>query len=70
MAAPPVQWESTGKYSMNQIAQSHGMSVHQLVNSSLASQSNPGLTSYIAAGNYNLPVPKGVQFLIPQEHWK
>jgi hypothetical protein len=70
-AAPaPVAYTSTGKFSLNQLAGAHGMSVHQLINSSLASQSNPGLTKYIAAGNYNLPVPSGVQFLIPRATWK
>ena len=70
MTAGPVQWTSTGKFSLNQIAQAHGMSAHQLVQSSLASQTNPGLTSYVAGGNYNLVVPQGVQFLIPGDHWR
>ena len=67
---PPVAWISTGKYTLNQIAKTHGMSAHALIQSTLASQSNPGLTSYVAQGNYNLPVPQGVQFLIPASNWK
>ena len=67
---PPVAWTSTGKYSLNQIAQSHGMSAHQLIQSTLASQTNPGLTSYLIKGNWNLQVPSGVQFLIPASNWR
>ena len=70
MTGGPVQWTSTGKFSLNQLAQAHGMSAHQLIQSSLASQNNPGLTSYVARNNYNLVVPQGVQFLIPAANWR
>ena len=68
--AQVVPYTSTGKYSLNQLAQTHGMSAHQLVQGSLAGQANPALTSYVGAGNYNLPVPSGVQLMVPSTNWR
>jgi hypothetical protein len=68
--AGAVQYTSTGKFSLNQLAKTHGLSVHALINSSLANQQNSGLTRYIAAGNYNLPVPSGVSVYVPVSNWK
>ena len=65
-----VQYTSTGKFTLNQLAASHGMSVHDLINSSLAAQQNPGLATYIGKGNFNLPLPAGVSVSVPAEHWK
>lgn len=65
-----VQYTSAGKFSLNQLAKSHGMSVHQLIQSSLANTDNGGLERYIAQGNYNLPVPSGVKVYVPQANWK
>lgn len=70
MAEPSVTYTSNGKYSLNQLAKSHGLSVHQLVNNSLANTDNGGLASYIAGGNYNNPVPAGVKIYVPQSHWR
>lgn len=63
------EWTSTGKYSLNTIAKSHGMTAQQLINSSLASANNPGLKKYVAGRNYNKPVPAGVQLFFPAADW-
>ena len=65
-----VEYTSTGKYTLNQLAQSHGMTVHQLINSSIGAQANPGLAKYIGQGNFNLPLPAGVPVTIPADHWR
>jgi hypothetical protein len=75
-AQPPAQprslvpWTSTGKFSLNQLARSHAMSAPDLVNTSLAAGPNDQLARYVAQGNYNLPVPQGVPFYIPQTNWR
>lgn len=63
------EWTSTGKYSLNTLAKSHGMTAQQLVNSSLAGQVNPGLQAYVKKGNNNAPVPAGVQLFFPAANW-
>lgn len=64
------EWTSTGKYSLNTIAKSHGMTAQQLIASSEAAQSNPLMAAYAKAGNYNAMVPAGVELFIPNANWK
>jgi hypothetical protein len=63
------EWTSTGKYSLNTIAKSHGMTAQQLIASSEAAENNTGLKAYVAKGNYNAPVPAGVELFIPNANW-
>ncbi len=63
------EWTSTGKYSLNVIAKSHGMTVQQLIHSSLAAQNNVGLQQYVKKGNLNAPLPAGVQLFFPAANW-
>lgn len=70
-AAPGVnEWTSTGKYSLNTIAKSHGMTSQQLIAASNAAENNPNLKAYVAKNNLNAPVPAGVQLFIPSANWK
>ena len=64
------EWTSTGKYSLNTIAKSHGMTAQQLIAVSQASENNVPLAAYVKTGNYNSPVPSGVQLFIPSANWK
>jgi hypothetical protein len=63
------EWTSTGKYSLNVIAKSHGMTPQQLIKVSEASENNPALKAYVAKKNYNAPVPAGVQLFFPNANW-
>jgi hypothetical protein len=63
------EWTSTGKYSLNTIAKSHGMTAQQLIKVSEASENNAGLKSYVAKKNFNAPVPAGVQLFFPNANW-
>lgn len=63
------EWTSTGKYSLNTIAKSHGMTSQQLIASSEGAENNPLLKSYVQKGNYNAPLPAGVQVFIPNANW-
>lgn len=69
MADTTKRWESTGKFSLNDLARSHGMTSQQLINISLASERNHELADYIHRRNYNLPVPQGVHLYFPAGHW-
>lgn len=64
------EWTSTGKYSLNTIAKSHGMTAQQLVKVSEAAENNPALKAYVAKKNFNAPVPAGVQLFFPNANWK
>jgi hypothetical protein len=63
------EWSSTGKYSLNTIAKSHGMTAQQLIASSQSAENNPTLAAYVKKGNYNAPVPAGVQLFFPNANW-
>lgn len=63
------EWTSTGKYSLNTIAKSHGMTAQQLIASSTAAENNPLLAAYVKKGNYNAPLPTGIQVFIPNANW-
>lgn len=63
------EWTSTGQYSLNVIAKSHGMTVQQLIQSSLAAENNVPLQQYIKKGNYNAKLPAGVQLFFPAQYW-
>jgi hypothetical protein len=63
------EWTSTGKYSLNVIAKSHGMTAQQLIAASEAAQNNVPLKNYVTKGNYNAPVPAGVELFIPNANW-
>jgi hypothetical protein len=63
------EWTSTGKYSLNAIAKSHGMTAQQLIASSESSENNAALQAYVKGGNLNAPVPSGVQLFIPNANW-
>lgn len=63
------EWSSTGKYSLNTIAKSHGMTAQQLIASSQSAENNPTLAAYVKKGNYNSPVPAGVQLFFPNANW-
>jgi hypothetical protein len=63
------EWTSTGKYSLNTLASSHGMSPQALLAASLSQQNNVGMQAYQKAGNYNAPVPSGVELFFPQADW-
>jgi hypothetical protein len=64
------EWTSTGKYSLNTIAKSHGMTAQQLIAASEAAQNNVGLKAYVSKKNFNAPVPAGVELFIPNANWK
>ena len=64
------EWTSTGKYSLNTIAKSHGMTAQQLIKVSEASENNVALKAYVKKGNFNAPVPAGVQLFFPNANWK
>ena len=64
------EWTSTGKYSLATVAKSHGMTPQQLIAVSESAENNPLLKAYVAKGNYNAPVPSGVQLFIPAANWK
>jgi hypothetical protein len=64
------EWTSTGKYSLNTIAKSHGMTPAQLIAVSESSENNPNLKAYVAKKNYNAMLPAGVQLFIPAANWK
>ncbi len=63
------EWSSTGKYSLNVLAKSHGMTPQQLIASSQSAENNPLLAAYVKKGNYNAPVPAGVQLFFPNANW-
>lgn len=63
------EWTSTGKYSLNTIARSHGMTPQQLIASSNAAENNVGLKAYVSKGNLNAPLPAGIQVFIPNKNW-
>lgn len=63
------EWTSNGKYSLNTIAKSHGMTAQQLIASSEGAQNNPALKTYVSKGNLNAPLPSGVQVFIPNTNW-
>lgn len=63
------EWTSTGKYSLNTIARSHGMTAQQLIASSEAAENNVGLKAYVSKGNLNAALPSGVQVFIPNKNW-
>jgi hypothetical protein len=63
------EWTSTGKYSLNTIAKSHGMTAQQLIAVSQKSENNPALKAYVAKKNFNAPVPAGVQLFFPNANW-
>jgi hypothetical protein len=63
------EWTSTGKYSLNTIAKSHGMTAQQLIKVSEASENNAPLKAYVAKKNFNAPVPAGVQLWFPNANW-
>lgn len=70
-AAPGLnEWTSTGQYSLNTIAKSHGMTAQQLIAASTGAQNNVGLKAYVAKNNLNAPVPSGVELFIPTANWK
>jgi hypothetical protein len=64
------EWTSTGKYSINTIAKSHGMTAQQLIASSEKAQNNPSLAAYVKKGNLNAMLPAGVEIFIPNANWK
>lgn len=64
-----AEWTSTGKYSLNTIARSHGMTAQQLAAVSNSSENNVGLKAYLSKGNLNAPVPAGVQLFFPNKNW-
>jgi hypothetical protein len=64
------EWTSTGKYSLNTIAKSHGMTAQQLIASSESAQNNPTLKAYVSKGNLNAMLPSGVEIFIPNADWK
>lgn len=64
------EWTSTGKYSLNTIAKSHGMTAQQLIKVSEAAENNPALKAYVAKKNFNAPVPAGVQLYFPNANWQ
>lgn len=64
------EWTSTGKYSLNTIAKSHGMTAQQLIKVSEAQENNVALKAYVKKGNFNAPVPAGVQLFFPNANWK
>ena len=65
----PDEWTSTGVYSLNTIAKSHGMTAQQLIAASEASQNNVALKSYASKGNFNAKLPAGVQLFFPSANW-
>lgn len=64
------EWTSTGGYSLNTIAKSHGMTAQQLIAVSEASENNVPLKAYVSKGNYNAKLPDGIQLFIPSANWK
>lgn len=64
------EWTSTGQYSLNTIAKSHGMTAQQLIAVSNAAENNVPLKAYVAKNNLNAPLPSGVQIFIPNANWK
>jgi hypothetical protein len=64
-----AEWTSTGKYSLNTIARSHGMTAQQLIAISNASENNVAMRAYVAKGNFNAPLPAGVQVFFPMKNW-
>lgn len=64
------EWTSTGKYSLNTIAKSHGMTAQQLIKVSEAQENNVPLKNYVKKGNFNAPLPAGVQLFFPNANWK
>jgi hypothetical protein len=63
------EWTSTGKYSLNTVAKSHGMTAQQLIAVSEKAENNPTLKAYVAKGNYNAMLPAGVEVFIPNANW-
>lgn len=70
LAGGQNEWTSTGKYSLNTLAKSHGMTAQQLIANSEAQENNPMLKAYVAKGNFNAMLPAGVQIFIPNANWK
>lgn len=69
LAGGQNEWTSTGKYSLNTIAKSHGMTAQQLIANSESAEANPLLKAYVAKGNLNAMLPAGVQIFIPNANW-
>lgn len=63
------EWTSTGSYSLNTIAKSHGMTAQQLIAASEGAENNPLLEAYVKKGNLNAMLPSGVQIFIPNANW-
>ena len=63
------EWTSTGAYSLNTLASSHGMTTQQLITASEGAQNNVLLKNYVAKGNYNSPLPAGVELFYPAQYW-
>lgn len=63
------EWTSTGDYSLNTIAKSHGLTPNQLAQVSLGAQNNPMLQAYIKKGNFNANIPAGTELFIPKANW-
>lgn len=64
------EWTSNGKYSLNTLARSHGMTAQQLIAVSERAENNVPLKAYVSKGNLNAPLPAGVQIFIPNANWK
>jgi hypothetical protein len=64
------EWTSTGKYSLNTLAKSHGMTAQQLIAASESQTNNTALKAYVSKGNYNANVPAGTLLFIPTANWK
>ena len=63
-------WVSTGQYSLNTIAKSHGVTPQQIVQASTTlggttPQAGNPFVSYASRGNFNAPLPKGARIAIP-----
>jgi hypothetical protein len=63
------EWTSTGKYSLNTVAKSHGMTAQQLIAASEKAENNPALAAYVKKGNLNAMLPAGVEVFIPNANW-
>lgn len=63
------EWTSTGGYSINTVAKSHGLTAQQLIASSESQTANPNLAAYVKKGNLNAPLPNGIALFIPKANW-
>jgi hypothetical protein len=69
LPGPYDEWTSTGKYSLNTIAKSHGLTPQKLLADSLAAENNVPLQQYAKQNNFSKPVPAGVHLYIPKSNW-